>query len=109
MIEAAFVRQFEKGGSKKCPWTSKTLCQIWEYARKARSQDKEAVSLDEYALTCLIIELLKAAPGVKYADSIDESGPPGFCSASVVFHAKNPQAAFKAAIAELKLRLASPR
>jgi len=79
---------FKKEAARKCPWPSETLCQLWEYAGKARSQDKEAVSLDEYALTRLIIELLKAARDVKHADSIDESSAPGFCSASVVFHAK---------------------
>ena len=84
---------------------SSELSDLWQYARTAYSPHDEYVALDECVLTRLIIEVLEAAGGVRYPRSIESSGAPGYCSAWVLFHAKNPQAVFKAALADLKLRL----
>jgi hypothetical protein len=66
------------------------------------------VSVDQYALTRLIIELFEGAGAIRYPGSIESSGAPGFCSAWELFHAKNPRKVFEAALAKLRVLLKSP-
>jgi hypothetical protein len=69
---------------------------------------QDDVSVDQYALAHLIIELFEAAGTVRYRGSIESSGAPGFCSARELFHAKNPQTVFEAALAKVKVLLKRP-
>jgi hypothetical protein len=108
LIEAAFLRLFRRGDHKGCSWSSETLRQLWEYASASHSQNDDEVSLDQYALTRLIIELFEAAGAVEYPGSIESSGAPGYCSAWTLFHAKNPRTVFEAALSKLKVLLKSP-
>jgi hypothetical protein len=105
LIEAAFKRSFDQGRHKGCPWNSETLRELWEYAYATCSQKGDDWSVDQYALTRLIIELLEGAGAVRYPGSIESDGAPGFCSAWALFHAKSPQTAFEAALAKLKVLL----
>src|SRR5262249_328978 len=62
LIEAAVVRLFRRGDHKGCPWGSETLRELWKYACKAHSLKSDDVSVDQYVLTRLIIELFEV-PG----------------------------------------------
>ena len=104
-IEAAFIRSLREGGHKQRSRRKDELSELWQYARTAYSPGYEDVELDQYVLTRLIIELLEAAGGVRYSGPIDSGGGPGYSSALALFHARNPQAVFEAAVANLNLRL----
>jgi hypothetical protein len=108
LIEVAFLRLLRRGDHKGCPWSSETLRELWEYACEAHSLKGDDVSVDQYLLTRLIIELFEAAGAVEYPGSIDSSGAPGYCSAWTLFHAKNPRTVFEAALAKLKVLLKIP-
>jgi hypothetical protein len=110
VIQTAFGRLLRLGKHKECPWSEETLCDLWQSAREAYAtgDEDEDVSLDEYLLTGLIIEVLADAGGVRYSGSIHDPGPPGFSSTLTVFHAKNPQSVFDIALANLQLRLQIP-
>ena len=105
LIEAAFMGSLRKGDRKQGSRKSEELSELWQYACTAYSPGDEDVALDQYVLTRLIVQLLEAAGGVRYPGSIESLGAPGYCSAWVLLHAKDPQAAFEAALADLKNRL----
>jgi hypothetical protein len=107
LIEAAFIRSLRQGTQKWHSRKKDELAELWQYARTAYSSGDEDAALDQYVLTRLIIGLLEAAGGKRYPNSIKSVGAPGYCSAWVLLHAKDPQAVFEGALADLKFRLRS--
>ena len=83
-------------------WGNKEIRELWRNAVKKYSPEDKEVSIEPYALTRLIINLLESSGGKIYSGSISDGYAPGFTSVICLLHAKSPKSVFKAALTKLK-------
>jgi hypothetical protein len=103
-IDAEFLERLNRGWSGRGKWSERPLADLWKHASEEWVAGKD-VSLDPYILFALLVDLLEAAGGERYAGPVHDGEAPGFSSAITLLYAKQPRAVFDSALLNLKERL----